>query len=57
MQLAEDLRQHAVLSHGEGQARIAHHQGVEHAKAADHAPQGQAHAQQRTAQHAGDIRP
>ena len=42
MQFAEDLRQHAVLRHRQRQARIAHHQRIEHAKAADHAAQDQA---------------
>ena len=33
----QDTRQHAILSHGDGQARIAHHERVEHADAADDA--------------------
>ena len=57
MQLGEDLRQHAILSHRQRQAGVAHHQGIEHAKAADHATQGQTDAQQRTAEHAGDVSP
>ena len=31
----EDARQHAVGSHGDGQARVAHHERVEHSHAAD----------------------
>ena len=32
---SQDARQHAILRHGDGQARIAHHERVEHANAAD----------------------
>ncbi len=48
MQFAERLRQHAVLRHGQRQTRVAHHKGVEHAKAADHAAEGKAEPQQRS---------
>ena len=49
LQLAEDCRQHAILRHGQRQARVAHDQSVEHAKGADHAAEDDANAEQRSA--------
>src|SRR5579864_2355398 len=47
MQLSEKFRQDAVLRHGQRQTRVAHDQGVEHAKAADHSAKGQAESEER----------
>src|SRR5581483_8293422 len=42
IEFAEGCGQHAILGHGERQAGVAHHQSVEHAKAADHASEDRA---------------
>ena len=39
----EDARQHAIGGHGDGQARVAHHERVEHADAADDAAGNDGH--------------
>ena len=35
--LGQKARQHAVLGHGHGQSRVAHHERIEHADATDDA--------------------
>ena len=48
----EDGRQKAVGGHGDGQACVAHHEGVEHAHAADDAAGDDRQAEQRSAERA-----
>ena len=57
MQFAEGAGQHAVLRHGQRQARITHHQRVEHSKSADHSSERESNAKQRAAEQAGDVGP
>jgi len=57
MQFAENRRKHPILGHSQGQARVAHHQSVEHAEGAKQAAEDERQAQPVSSEQPGDVRP
>src|SRR2546428_6523711 len=57
VELAKSTRQHAVLGHGQGQARITHHQSIEYPETTHHAAEHQRGTEQRTSNQTGNLRP